>query len=151
MIRGAAAALAVLLLVACVRSERAGARIPRGATISVRTVDEISTEVHRVGDPFTAALSAPIREAGTRGIAVPIGSRVDGVVGAIRPRRGDSRPPRIELRLTRLYLPDGSYVDLRTAALARQAEPSGAEIVIVPKESPLVFTLEQPALIPRAR
>lgn len=147
--RSLVAAVVAALLVSCAPTTNPGPSIARGSTISVRTVDEITTKVQRPGDPFSARLGAPIRDSGV--IVVPIGARVEGVVDNVRPRQRDDRPPQMTLRLTRLYLPDDTYVELHTTPLTREPDPPSGEVVVVRKETQLVFTLDREARIPRAR
>jgi hypothetical protein len=109
-------------------------------------VDEISSKVYRPGDPFSGRLSAPIRFGGT--ILVPLGTRVDGKVNEVRPNRGGERPAQVDLRITRLYLPDETFVELETAPLVRQAEAVAPEVVIVPRDTQLVFTLDRAVTLP---
>lgn len=140
-------AAALLMLLGCAEPDTSTFSMPRGSTISIRTLDEISTKVYRAGDPFEAQLSSPIRRGSV--IIVPLGARVTGLVKEIRPRQADIRQAQADLRLTRLYLSNESYVELRTAALLREAAPGANEVVVVAKNSPLIFTLEEAVPIPQ--
>ena len=95
--------------------------MPRGSTISVRTIGSISTESHRKGDIFSAILDAPLSRDTT--IYAPMEAQVDGVVVETENVEVQGAPALISVRITKLHLPNGSYVDLETNSISRLAKP----------------------------
>ncbi|MEX2262990.1 MAG: hypothetical protein WD696_13625 [Bryobacteraceae bacterium] len=93
--------------------------LEQGAKLAVRTTTTLSSKTSQTGETFTATLEEPIVEGAT--VFAPKGSKVEGTVvesdqgGRVKGVAG------ISVRLARLYLPNGSVVDLQTSPVARRA------------------------------
>lgn len=102
--------------------------VPRGATLSVKTLASISTQTHRKGDSFSVILDAPLSRDTT--IYAPMESQVDGVVAETQNVEGHGAPAYISVCLKKLYLPSGASVDLETNAITRVAKPMSRESTV---------------------
>lgn len=154
--------------------------VPRGATLSIRTTETITTNTHKTGDAFQGEINVPLKQ-GTI-IYVPLLARVEGSVDSVI--MDEEGRTRIGLRIERLQLASGQTVALRTVPLVRQTKPElqseditvktgldvdidvlvgnvsesesrqrlelagGPEELTIPRDSHLVFTLEEDIRIP---
>ena len=83
-------------------SIRSDVMIDKGTVIPVRLDQELSSNLSHAGDQFTAT----VRPNGTDYAGLPEGTKVEGRVVTAKPREG-SQPGLLELRFTRVILPDG--------------------------------------------
>ena len=82
-------------------------RLDSGTVIPVRLNNELSSKYSRRGDKFTATLRSETEQ---EGYGFPVGTKIEGVVRAARPRQ-DKDPGMLELDFRKVRLPDGrSYV-----------------------------------------
>ena len=166
----------VLVLGGCGGSGSSGYTVPRGATLSVRTVDTVASDLNRAGSAFRAAIDVPVRE----GLVtyIPLQAAVEGVVEQSAILNEDPPKARLTLRLTKLSLPGGAVLPLETRPLVYESKSevqveqvtitTGLDVdldrllgrtpagrtrqpgprVEIPRNSPLVFTLNEDLLIP---
>ena len=87
----------------------------------LETTTAISTGAHREGDAFATVLNAPLRRQDR--IFVPMGASVDGVIEEATAKTTGDEPARIAVRITKLQLPNGQYVDLEANSITREAKP----------------------------
>ena len=128
-IMGISVALCMTGMIGCARNDTPAApeppapktwTIPVGTTISVRTLDGLSTKYARSGDEFDATLSAPLVIDGET--LADVGSPVIGkVTGSDQGGRVKGRAM-ITLTLVQLTLRDGQAIQLQTSRVSRQAK-----------------------------
>ena len=94
--------------------------LPVGTTLEVQLDQQISAQDSRVGDRFTAHVTAPVA-AQNGEVVVPAGSFVEGHVTGIEPSRDPTRPALIRLDFDALHMGDRSYPF--TASVERTAIP----------------------------
>ena len=92
--------------------------VPAGTALRVRLMTQISTASHQTGAPFTATLDAPVMD-GER-VALPKGTRVEGVVAEADKGGRVSGVASLALRLTKVELPGGT-ANLTTNTVVRKA------------------------------
>jgi hypothetical protein len=92
--------------------------LPEGTALRVRLMTQISTESHQTGELFTATLEAPVMEDGQ--VALPKGTRVEGVVAEADKGGRVEGVATLALRLTKVDLPGGG-ADLTTNTVVHKA------------------------------
>ncbi len=94
--------------------------IPRGAMLTVRLGETLSTERNQPGDQFTAVLDLPLVVEGF--VLAERGSRVHGRIVELE-RSGKVRGvAKIALELTQIKTSDGQNVKINTSAFSKTAE-----------------------------
>jgi hypothetical protein len=92
--------------------------LPAGTALRVRLTTQISTESHQTGEPFMATLDAPVMDG--EQVALPKGTRVEGVVAEADKGGRIKGVASIALRLTKVDLPGGP-AELTTNIVAHEA------------------------------
>jgi len=93
-------------------NRRTGSRfvLPEGTEMTVRLEQPLSSRTARVEDRFDATVARPVYVDGR--VVVPDGSRVQGTVTVADSAQRPARGGKLSLSFDRLYLDDGSTVDL---------------------------------------
>ena len=94
------------------------ARLPEGTSLQVRLMTQISTESHQTGEPFAATLEEPVMEGGR--VALPKGTRVEGVVAEADKGGRVKGVATLALKLTKVDLPGGP-ADITTNTVVHEA------------------------------
>ncbi len=117
--------LCAALLLACGQKvDKDSLVIPRGSTLAVRNVDAIMSGRSAEGDTFKAQLESPLSR--NRVMYVNAGTPIDGVIEKLE--EDASGQYRAVLRLTRMELPEGKSVEIRTSRLDRDARDTPASV-----------------------
>ena len=87
-----------------------GLTLAEGTEVNVRLEQALSSKTARVEDRFDATVARPVYVDGR--IVIPDGSRVQGTVTVVERAQRPARGGRLNLSFDRLYLDDGSTVDL---------------------------------------
>ena len=95
--------------------------VPRGATISVILDEPLSPLSHPKGATFAARLESPLQR--DHAIYAPLESKLEGVVERSTANAGEA--PEIAIRLTRLWLPSGQQIELKTNRITRSGALGG--------------------------
>jgi hypothetical protein len=106
-------------------SRRSGSRLvlPEGTEMTVRLEQALSSRTARVEDRFDATVARPIYVEGR--VVVPDGSRVQGTVTIAERAQRPARGGKLNLSFDRLFLDDGTTVDL-SARLVQVREDIGS-------------------------
>jgi hypothetical protein len=104
-------------------STSAAGVLPAGASITVRTIDVISTETSQTGSQFEASLASSIRDANGREL-VPAGARLFGRVVEARDG-GAIKKPRLEISLSSIETPSRT-VSIVTTSSGAEGGSGGA-------------------------
>ena len=96
-----------------------------GTLLTVRLVDTVTSERHRVGDTFFATLDQPLVADGF--VIAERGADVEGRVVAIEQSGRVSGKALIAIELVRLETSDGQSVELHTQAFEREAASERSE------------------------
>jgi opacity protein-like surface antigen len=106
--------LAIALGLISIWSDAEPVEIPAGTVIELRLTHSLASFSSREGTDVQAVTVAPVRQGEL--ILIPMGARVDGTVRDVR-RIGWGlihETARLQIEFTKLTLPDGSALDLRT-------------------------------------
>jgi hypothetical protein len=85
----------------------------------------VSSDVAKVEDRVTARVTRDVTVDGR--VAIPAGSRLEGVVALVQPGSKFKDQARIGVRFTTLYLPDNTKFSIQTDTLFRDGEPPANE------------------------
>lgn len=99
--------------------------LPSGTSLTVRLGERISSDRSAVGDTFFATLDQPIVINGF--VIADRGSRAEGRVAEVEQAGRVKGLARLVLELTRISTTDGQKVDVATARVDNQAQPSTAQ------------------------
>ena len=99
--------------------------ISAGTQLSVRLGETISSETHKVGDPFQATLEQPLVVDGF--VLAERGARVDGRVAIVDPGGRVKGVAEVHLELTALHTSDGQNIKITTDSFIQQAATSKAD------------------------
>lgn len=97
--------------------------LAEGTEVNVRLEQPLSSRTARVEDRFDATVARPVYVDGR--IVIPDGSRVQGTVTVVEPAQRPARGGKLNLSFDRLYLDDGSTVDL-SARIVQVREDIGS-------------------------
>jgi hypothetical protein len=97
--------------------------LPEGTEVTVRLEQPLSSRTARVEDRFDATVARPVYVDGR--VVIPDGARVQGTVTEVQRAQRPARGGRLNLSFDRLYLDDGSTVDL-SARLVQVREDIGS-------------------------
>jgi hypothetical protein len=86
--------------------------VPEGTEIMVRLEQALSSRTARVEDRFDASVARPVYV--NDRVVIPAGTRIQGTITQAEPAQRPARGGRLNLAFDRLYLDDGSTVDLNT-------------------------------------
>ena len=100
-----------------------GLTLPEGTEVNVRLEQPLSSRTARVEDRFDATVARPVYVDGR--IVIPDGTRVQGTVTVVERAQRPARGGRLNLSFDRLYLDDGSTVDL-SARIVQVREDIGS-------------------------
>ncbi len=97
--------------------QHATGTVPSGTVLQLHLNTTLSTRSSKAGDPFSATVVSPVRDAQGR-ILIPDGSLVRGEVASVQRAGKLTGSGRLQLRFQQLVLPDGHTASL-TAQLGR--------------------------------
>jgi hypothetical protein len=100
-----------------------GLSLPEGTEVNVRLEQPLSSRTARVEDRFDATVARPVYVDGR--IVIPDGTRVQGTVTVVERAQRPARGGRLNLSFDRLYLDDGSTVDV-SARIVQVREDIGS-------------------------
>lgn len=84
-----------------------------GTPVRITLNNELNTNKAVQGDPFTAAVAAPVFSADGSMLLIPKGSTVVGKVASVQKSGTMSGESQLQLSFQRLHLPDGTSMPLR--------------------------------------
>ena len=100
-----------------------GLTLAEGTEVNVRLEQPLSSRTARLEDRFDATVARPVYVDGR--IVIPDGTRVQGTVTVVERAQRPARGGRLNLSFDRLYLDDGSTVDL-SARIVQVKEDIGS-------------------------
>jgi hypothetical protein len=86
--------------------------LPESTEIMVRLEQPLSSRTAHVEDRFDASVARPVYV--DNRVVIPAGTRIQGTVTQAEPAQRPARGGRLNLSFDRLYLSDGSTIDLNT-------------------------------------
>jgi hypothetical protein len=97
-----------------------GTAVPEGMDLRIRLDEGISSETARLEDRVEASLAQSVRIDGR--VAIPAGARVVGVVRGVERAHRPSKGGRLDLVFDRIYLNDGSQLDMRAHVVSLEGD-----------------------------
>ncbi|HLQ51166.1 MAG TPA: BON domain-containing protein [Terriglobales bacterium] len=97
--------------------------IPEGTVLSVRLIDNLSSESNKTGETFRATLDTPLVGDDNR-VAVPAGAEVQGTIVDAKPSTHFTGSSNLTLALTRLTV-GGKYYEITTNQWQKQGAARG--------------------------
>jgi len=97
-----------------------GTAVPEGMDLRIRLDEGISSETARPEDRVEASLAQSVRVDGR--VAIPAGARVLGVVRGVERAHRPSKGGRLDLVFDRIYLNDGSQLDMRAHVVSLEGD-----------------------------
>jgi outer membrane lipoprotein SlyB len=97
-----------------------GTAVPEGMDLRIRLDEGISSETARPEDRVEASLAQSVRVDGR--VAIPAGARALGVVRGVERAHRPSKGGRLDLVFDRIYLNDGSQLDMRAHVVSLEGD-----------------------------